>query len=191
MIKIDLIVRTSHTDILYPQYNVDVYFKLEETCRGTNYTDSLKTFQKKKDGRGGFFELKQQYARKDKCDAEIKCMITLIHTHKWKGNSSHTLDFSISQHRTPFMPMQACSLHFDYQLPNDNSRVRFMIDRIEYSDVSLHVVITMVDEDNTPGGKQHNFEAAAAHILPKDPVAKRRLLASKISAAQISLVNDD
>ena len=47
-IEQDMIVCTLHTYVLCQQYNEDVYFKLDEACRGTKYTDSLKPFQKKK-----------------------------------------------------------------------------------------------------------------------------------------------
>ena len=92
----DLIVCVYHAHVLFAQYAEDVYFKLEEACRGSKYADSLKPFCKKKDGCGTFIALKAQYTGKDKWDAEIKHYVTLIHTFKWKGNSSHTLDLCVS-----------------------------------------------------------------------------------------------
>ena len=46
-----------------------------------------------------------------------------------------------------------------------------------------------VRTDDGPDGKRNDFEAAASHLLPYDPVAKRRL-ASKRSNPQISSVQE-
>ena len=39
---------------LFRQDNAAVYYKIEEAVRGTNYADSIKPFQARKDGRGAF-----------------------------------------------------------------------------------------------------------------------------------------
>ena len=46
-----------------------------------------------------------------------------------------------------------------------------------------------VRTDDGPNGKRNDFEAAASHLLPYDPVAKRRL-ASKRSNSQVSAVQE-
>ena len=61
-VQADLIVRASHSHVLYTECNNVVYYKLEEACRGTKYADSLNSFKKLKDGRGGWLALKRQYA---------------------------------------------------------------------------------------------------------------------------------
>jgi len=57
---------------LYADNNADVYYKLEEATQGTSYADSIKRFQKRKDGRGPFLALIGQYVGTDKWEAEIK-----------------------------------------------------------------------------------------------------------------------
>ena len=42
-----------------------------------------------------------------------------------------------------------------------------------------------VESDNSPNGKRDDFELCAAHLLPKDPVLKKRAQ-SKRSSAEIS-----
>ena len=44
LIEMDLIVRVSYTHVLFAHSAKAVYFKLEEACRGSKYTDSLKPF---------------------------------------------------------------------------------------------------------------------------------------------------
>ena len=47
-----------------------------------------------------------------------------------------------------------------------------------------------IKTDNGPEGMRNNFEATAAHLLPYDPVAKKRSNGQKRGAAQISSVMD-
>jgi len=54
LLKEELISCASHTHGLFPDDSTVVYFKLEEATRGTLYVDSIKPFQRRKDGRGGF-----------------------------------------------------------------------------------------------------------------------------------------
>ena len=131
----DMVVCASHSHVLYIQCNEFLYFKLEETCRGTKYADSLTTLRK--DGRGGWYALKHQYDGKDKGDTEVKRTTAILHTRKWRGNSSNLLDLFVSLHRTAFVAMQAAAEHVDFQLPNGNSRVGYLLDGIEYEDAAL------------------------------------------------------
>ena len=81
-------------------------------------------------------------------------------------------------------------MHVDYQLPNEHSRVGYLLDRIECGNAAFQATIVVVEEDDEPDGKKNKPEGAATHILPKDPVVKKRLLVAKRSATQISLVEN-
>ena len=185
----DMINRASHTHGLYKDDNASVYYKLEEATRSTAYADSIKPFQRSKDGRGAFLALTGQYAGVDKWEAEIKKQDILLHTRKWKGQSNFTLERFIQQHRNAYVSMQACTQHVPYQLPNGLTRVRFLLDAIENDDAGLQAAIAGVEQDTGVGGMRSDFEKAAAHLLPKDPVVKKRLSANKRSAAEISSTN--
>jgi hypothetical protein len=79
----------------------------------------------------------------------------------------------------------------DYQLPNEQTRVGYLLDHIQCSDVELQATIATNSSD--PAGMRVNFEAAVAHIIPSDPVARRLATTGggKRSAAQISTVDGD
>ena len=95
------------------------------------------SLKRKKDGRGRLFVLKHQHPGNDKWDADIKRMMTLLHNCKWKGNSSHTLDLFILQHRAAYIFMQTCSLYVDYQKPNEDMRVGYLFNGIEYNNTAM------------------------------------------------------
>jgi hypothetical protein len=56
-------------------------------------------------------------------------------------------------------------------------------------DAGLQAAIASVRADDGPHGERNDFEAAATHLLPYDPVAKKRLSGTKRGAGIISTVS--
>ena len=138
---------------------------------------------------GAWKALTSQYAGKDKWEAEIKCQEQLLHTRIWKGQSNFSLENFISQHRNAYVSIQAND-HVQYQLPNEHSRVGFLLEVIQCSDQGLQAAMASIKTDNGLEGMTNNFEATAAHLLPYDPVAKKRSSGQMRGSAQISSVMD-
>ena len=187
----ELVARASHAHALFRDDNSAVYHKLEEATRTTPYAASIKPFQRGKDGRGAYLALRNQYAGRDKWEAEIRKQENLLHTRVWKGQSNFSLEAFISQHRNAYVSMEACAQHVQYQLPNEHSRVGFLLDAIQNSDAGLQAAMASIRTDDGNGGKRNDFEAAASYLLPYDPVAKKRSTATKRGAAYISGVDGD
>ena len=182
--------RAAHTHALFRDDNSVVYYHLEEATRGTSYAASIKPFQRGKDGRGAWKALTSQYAGKDKWEAEIKCQEQLQHTIIWKVQSNFSLENFMSQHRNAYVSMQASAEHVQYQLPNEHSRVGFLLEAIQCSDPGLQAAMASIMTDNGLEGMRNNFEATSAHLLPYDPVSKKRSSGQKRGSAQISSVMD-
>ena len=186
----ELIARASHAHELYRDDNAAVYYHLEEATRGTVYAASIKPFQRGKDGRGAWLALTNQYAGKDKWEAELKKQDDLLHTRIWKGQSNFPLEGFIGQHRNAFVSMQQCAAHVEYQLPNSHTRVGYLLEGIQCSDAGLQAAMASIRTDDGPTGMRNDFEREAAHLLPYDPVAKRRATATnKRGSSQISAVD--
>ena len=169
----EVVARAAHTHALFRDDNSVVYYHLEEATRGTSYAASIKPFQRGKDGRGAWKALTSQYAGKDKWEAEIKCQEQLLHTRVWKGQSNFSLENFISQHRNAYVSMQASVEHVPYQLPNEHSRVGFLLEVIQCSDPGLQAAMASIKTDNGLEGMRNNFEATAAHLLPLIQLLKR------------------
>ena len=120
------------------------------------------------------FALVGQYAGIDKWEAEIKKQEQLLHACVWKGQSNFFLESFISQHHNAHVSMQACAEHVKYQLPNEHSRIGFLLEAIQNSNPGLQAAMSSVQTDTGDGGKQGDFEATAAHLLLYDPVAKKQ-----------------
>jgi hypothetical protein len=182
----DMIHRAAHNHGLYEQDNAEVYFKLEEATRGTQYTDSIKPYQRRKDGRGAFRTLVAQFAGNDKWEATIKSATALLHTRRWKGSQNFALEKFVALHRNAFVSLQACAEHVEYQLPNAHSRVGYILDAIESDDAGLQAAMANIQDDTGDNGKRGDFEAAVAYMLPKDPVVKRKHQDGKRASGEIS-----
>jgi len=79
-------------------------------------------------------------------------------------------------HQNTFVFMQAYAQHVAYQIPNEHSGVGYMLDVIKNNDVKLQAALANIEDDTGPSGKHDDFEKAAAHMLPKDPVLKNGTL---------------
>jgi hypothetical protein len=188
LVEAELIARASHGHPLFREDNSAVYYKLEEATRGTSYAASIKPFQRTKNGRAAWLALSSQYAGKDKWEAEIKRHEQLMHTREWKGQSNFSLERFIAQHRNAYVCMQAAAEHVTYQVPNEHSRVGYLLNAIISSDAGLQAAMASVKTDQTPNGLRNNFEATATHLMPYDPVMNKKANQSgnKRNPAEIS-----
>ena len=85
--------------------------------------------------------------------------------------------------------MQQCAEHVLFQLPNKHMRVGYLLEGIQSMDPRLQAAMASVKMDDGPNGMRNDFEAAAAHLLPYDPVAKKKA-AMKRPVAQISSMEE-
>jgi hypothetical protein len=182
----ELVARASHDHPLFRDDNSQVYYYLEEATRTTSYAASIKPYQRAKNGRGAWLALKAQYAGNDKWQAEIKLKDDLLHTRVWKGQSNFSLEKFIAQHRNAYVSMQQCAEHVAFQLPNEHTRVTYLLDGIQCNDAPLQAAMALVRNDTDPTGKMNDFEATASYLLPHDPVSKKRTAGAKRGVAEIS-----
>lgn len=171
----ELVARASHTHASYREDNLKLYHYLGEATRSTSYASSLKPYQRAKDGRSAYLSMRHQYAGRDKYEAEIKHQDDLVHTRVWKGQSNFSLEKFIAQHRNAYVSMRECAQHIDFQLPNEHTRVGYLLTAIQCSDPTMQAALANVTGDDGPTGKRNNFERAASYLLPSCPVAKKRV----------------
>ena len=169
----EMIAQASHTHAMFRDDNAAVYYALNKATRSTSYAASIKPFQRTKNGRGALQALTNQYAGNDKWEAEIRKQDDLLHTRVRKGQSSFPLKGFIAQHRNAFMSMQQCAEHIAYQLPNEHTRVGYLLEGIQCSDPGLQAAMASVRTDDGTNGMRSDFEKAAAHLLPYDSIARK------------------
>ena len=84
-----------------------------------------------------------QYTGEDKWRDELKIQYDLLPSLKWKGQSKYTLERFVVQHRNAFVSMNQCAEHVDYQLPNELTRVIYLLDAIENNDSPLKAAMAL------------------------------------------------
>jgi hypothetical protein len=183
----ELVARTSHNHPLFRDDNSSVYYLLEEATRGTSYAPTIKPYQRTKQGREAWRSLVNQYAGEDKWQSELKRQDDLLHNRQWKGQSNFSLEKFIAQHRNAFVSMRQCAEHVTFQLPNERTRVSYLLDAVQNSDPGLQAAMAQVRTDSVdPAGKMNDFEATASYLLPYDPVTKKRAAGAKRGLSSIS-----
>ena len=130
-----------------------------------------------------------QYAGEDKWRSELNIQDGLLHSRKWKGQSNYTLEIFITQHHNAIVSMTQCAEHVDCQFPNELTRVKYLLDRIENNDAPLQAAMALCRNYQDPGWKMNDFEDTAAFLLPHDPVATKRALGTKRSHAMVSFTD--
>ena len=188
----ELVARLDHTSPLYRDDNQQVYHHLEEATRSTIYSATLKPYQRRKDGRAAYLALISQHAGDDKWEKELKEQENLMKTRVWKGNSNFSLEQFIDQHRAAFISMQQCSEHVPFQLPDEHTRVCYLMDGIHCNDAEIQAALAAIRMDTVgPNAKRNHFENAATFLLPTCPVAKKRKSNNGNRTASISGVKSD
>lgn len=184
----ELIARLSHTSPLFRDDNAKVYGFLEEATRGTTYSSSLKSYTRTKNGRGAYLAIISQHAGQDKWQTELTAQENFIKTRVWKGNTNFALDKFCDQHRSAFISLQQCSEHIPYQLPNEHTRVTYLMNAIKCADAELQAALAAIKIDTVgPAAKRNNFEPAVAFLLPADPVARRRKENGNVGSAEANI----
>ena len=182
----ELIARASHTHALFRDNNAAVYYALEEAMRSTSYAASIKPFQRSKNGCGALLAFTNQYAGNNKREVEIRKQDDLLHTRVWKGQSNFPLEGFIAQHHNAFVSIRQCAEHIAYQLPNEHTRVGYLLEGIQCPDPGLQAAMASVQTDDGANGMRSDFERAGARLLPYDPVVQKRSAGMKQPAANIS-----
>ena len=81
-VEAKLIESVSHNHALYRDDNAKVYHHIEEASRGTVYAAFIQPFQRRKDGRGAWFAISNQFAGIDKWEKLLKDQEEVLHKRK-------------------------------------------------------------------------------------------------------------
>ena len=183
----ELVKRASHTHPLFKQDNEEVFTLIEQAARASSYISTVKTFDRRKDGRGAWEALKQAHISDDKWDTICKENSKWLITSKWNGKK-FALESFIGTHRMKYEQMKEASVNIRFQLPDDHTRVGYLLDAIETDSPQLHAAMAKVDSDINI---RSNFERAAGLLIPKDPFAKNESAKQKAVTFNISCTDGE
>ena len=117
----------SHEHHIFDDDNVTCFNHLVEATCGTIITATIKHFKRRQNNRGAWRAIIAQHCSDDKLEAKIKSSDDFLKTRIWKGNTNHSLELFIEQHRSAYITLQKCAEHVTYQLTHDRTRVKYLI----------------------------------------------------------------
>ena len=149
------------------------------------YASTVKSFSQSKNGRDAWFAMLTSHAGDDKWEQLQKDKMKFMMNTKWNGKT-YSLEKFCGVHRTAYVQMQEAAVHVQFQLPNEHSRVGFLIDNIVHSDPDLRAAIANVRADRD--GMRTDFENTVTYILPVDPFVKKPAQSQRTNP-QVSAAN--
>ena len=182
----ELVNRLSHTHPLYRIDNATGYSQLVTATLGTQYASTIAPFKRIKDGHGALRALRVQFAGPAHWDKEVRVMNDFLVNAKWTGTTAFTLHGFLAKHRASYNTLQRCAEHVAVELPNERTRVGYLLVNIDTQDKDVTTALSHIRLDDGANGMREDFERSVAFLLPTDPVRKKR--GAKRSAAQISAV---
>ena len=126
-----MVQRLPHTSPHYRADNVTVYAHLVTENLGTQYTLTLAPFKLAKDGRGVKILLEAQFAELAHWDAEAKKVNYFMMNRQFTGQGVQDLHSLTGQYRASFHTLQQCADHMQLEIPNDRTRVWWLIDSMK------------------------------------------------------------
>ena len=165
----DLISRSSHSHPLFKTDNATVYNAIEEATRVSIYATTIKSFARKKDGRGAWLSIVTSHVGVDKWERIQKECSSWLMTAKWNGKK-YPLESFCSQHRAKHQQLLEAAQYIDFQVPNSHTRVGYIMDNLENSDAALQAAIASIRQN--VNDSRNDFEKAIAILLPVDPHLK-------------------
>ena len=181
----ELIARLIHTGAIYKNDNTSVFMKIEKATRGTSVESTVKSFARRKDGRGAFLALIANHAGDTKYRGILKKRMNLLQNIKWNGRS-YPLESHVSNHRQAIDDLRECSEHITVSVPDQAQRVEYLIDSINCNDSTLQAAIGLVRANTN--NMRNDFEGASSALIEVDPY-RRSQRTSDPRSANISAID--
>ena len=98
-VKLEMMHRLPHSHNIYTEDNMTVYRHIFKENLGTQYTTTISTFKRARNGRGAYLALKYQSAVPACWYQEVKDTTNFLVNRKFTGNTGLSLQEFLNQHR--------------------------------------------------------------------------------------------
>ena len=100
-----------------------------------------------------------RFAGKAVWELRIKEYQDYLMNRKWTGTTNQTLKAHNNRHITLFVATTEASDHVSHQIPNDRTRVGYLITIIESANANVVAALSSICMDDT--GRRENFKTAS------------------------------
>ena len=158
----ELAALTSHDNTLYAEDNGNVYDRIERALTGTSHSSAIIRFRRTHGGKGAMDDLVSQFSGKVVWEIRIKDAQDYLMNKQWSGTTHQTLKAHIDCHQSAFVSLSESSDHVSHHLPNNRTRVGYLIDNITSTDVNIVAALASIHIDDT--GRREDFEETSIFL---------------------------
>ncbi len=123
--------------------------------------------------------LQSQHAGKAIYDQLVKDAENILKNRMWSGTTLVTLSQHMGLHHKAYITLTECAEHIPVEIPNDRSRVTYLLDSFKTIDPS--VLAAMAAECQDDADKRVNFENAFTFLAPSCPVLVKAAKMGRVS----------
>ena len=177
----ELIVGVELTGAGWDEDNATVFSILQEMVKESPMASSLKSHQRRRDGRGAYQSLVQHNLGSAQWDKTLQRAEDLQTTRIWNGrNSRYSLKRHVDTHRDSYNDMVRANEHVQYEVPNERTRVGRLLKSIQANHIaSIAAAKTTIEATIT---MRENFELAADFLILNAPSNRNQQNDHRISA---------
>ena len=177
----ELIIGVDLVGAGWDEDNATVFSILQEMVKESPMASSLKSHQRRRDGRGAFQSLVQHNLGSAQWDKTLQRAEDLQTTRIWNGrNSRYTLKRHVDTHRDSYNDMVRANEHVQYEVPNERTRVGRLLKSIHANHIaSIAAAKTTIEATPT---MRENFESAADFLILNAPIMRNQSNDQRISA---------
>ena len=153
-----------------------LFEKLFDSFRGTEAETTITTEMKQnRQGRALWMAARTEWAGDDSWNAIIARNRNIYETAKFTGTGiTYSLRKHVSKFRVAFSQLQLANEQpgVSVTIPNDQTKVRYLLNSIECDDVGLKSRMEIVRSNDT---MKNNFDQTAQYLQEADPVFRRSI----------------
>ena len=172
----ELIRRATHNHHLMKEDNRILFEKLFDSFRGTEAETTITTEMKQnRQGRALWMAARTEWAGDDSWNAIIARNRNIYETAKFTGTgTTYSLRKHVSKFRVAFSQLQLANEQpgVSVTIPNDQTKVRYLLQSIECDDVGLKSRMEIVQSKDD---MKNNFDQTAQYLQEADPVFRRSI----------------
>ena len=125
---------------------------------GTSQISAIIRFPRTRYGKGAMGTLVSQFSGKVFWESTINDAQDYFINKQWSGTTHQTLKAHIDCHQSAFVSLWEASDHVSHQLPNNHTKLGYLIDSITSTDVNIVDALAYIRMDDT--GRREDFVEA-------------------------------
>ena len=163
----EMIYRSTLSRSAYNEKNSRVFALLSEAIKKSIHSTTLRSFLRKRNGRGAFTTLVKQNLGSYKWEEEIEKVETAVMINQWNGRSSRLpLRKHITNHRISHNMMIRASYHIIYAPSDETTRFKRILKSTVSNGMTIIASVTAIRADNN---KLADFDEASNFLVTTSP----------------------